>query len=201
MDYLDNKYVIISLILVLLLFINYNTNDTTKEMTGGAISSRSMIGDSLLAICDKYTINSIAEFNIKKDDKYNIFSFFDLTINNSTEIFISIYRYDFKDNLIKKYPIFIPTKKERRYKKTHVFYELKLNADDKLKFVVPSNSSIIFSQEPVIIISPSNDRDDYGKLWNSNLLKKYNFTNNKINVLQRFNNDGSLAPLEYEVKF
>jgi Na+/melibiose symporter-like transporter len=176
MDYLNNKYVIISLILLLLLFINYNTNNTTKEMTGGSVKIGSLYADeddqhvSSITIHNKEisTVSSIAEFSIISKNIYEIFTFFDITINDKNP-FIYMYRYNNIGNLITKYPIYI--EKEKRYKKTHYFSNLNLEKGDILKFVVPT-SSVIFSQEPIILILAKNGKNA-ASLLNDKTLEKY----------------------------
>ena len=212
MDYLDNKYVIITLILLLLLFINNNTNET-KEMIGGSLYLEASIVDEIkksvssitiynkdkpIKTIDTPTIYSIGEINILFSNKYDIVTFFDITISNK-EPFIYMYRYNSTGYLIQIYQMH---SKEKRYKKIHYFSKLNLEAGDILKFVVPT-SSIIYSQQPIIFIVSG--EQDTSKLLNDKKLKDYkekivSLLTGNIDVFQEFNDDGSLAKSKFNIK-
>ena len=217
MDYLDNKYVIISLILLLLLFINNNTNETTnettkettKEIIGGGVNIGVLnVNDNdhqLSAITihnkDINTVSTIAEFGIPFKNRYDILTFFDITINNNNP-FISMYRYNCMGDFVNKYLIH---SNKKRYKKIHYFSKLNLEAGDILKFVVPTSSQVTFSQAPIILITTG--EIDIKTVINDKKLVDSNYTNqiislltNKIDVFQLLDDDGIIVKTTYNEK-
>ena len=174
--------------ILLLLFINYNTDN--NEIKGGGITNTPYILEnmnkqerSILAIIDDMDIRninisnipSIAEFSILYSKKYNIFTYFDLLLNNDNNTYIHMDRYDHNNKFIKTYEIFSSKEKQYRYKVSHFITDLQLDKGNILKFVIPPTSSVIFYQAPLIIIA--SNKNDISTFFKNKKVEKYNLIN------------------------
>jgi hypothetical protein len=199
MDYL-NKYVIISLILLLLLFIN-NKTDITKDMIGGGIIATYIKKDknnnqtALMTVQDtkiRY-ITSIAEFSIPSTNKYDIFTFIDIVISSITPSII-LCRYNNVGNFIKDYPIYDKSnynKNFRFYKNIYTLQNIELNSGDILKIIVPTTATVRLNQEPIILIAISGT--------NYNEMRKYlNYKNDPNKILT---NDETTSLEKYKISY
>jgi hypothetical protein len=186
MDYLDNKYIIVCLILLLLLFFN-NKTDITKDMIGGGIIATYIKKDiknnqtALMTVQDtkiRY-ITSIAEFSIPSTNKYDIFTFIDITISSITPSII-LCRYNNVGNFIKDYPIYDKSnynKNYRFYKNIYTLQNIDLNSGDILKIIVPT-TTVRLNQEPIILIAISGT--DYNDMY-----KYLNYKNDPNKILTK----------------
>jgi hypothetical protein len=193
MEYLNNKYVIISLILLLLLFINYNTNDTIKDMIGGGVITTYEKRDinngltALMTIQDYKTrnITSIAEFSIPSTNKYDIHIFLNISIN-SINPFIILCRYNNVGNFIENYTIYKPTNtnitfKDKFYNSTRVFKNMELNSGDILKIIVPFDVKLI--EQPIMFYAIS--RTNYDEMLNYFNYKNPKLSNEEKKLLEK----------------
>jgi hypothetical protein len=186
MDYL-NKYVIISLILLLLLFINQKT-DTIKEMTGGdIIAAGAIIANQDIPDINNFgfitihnnkinTISTIAEFSVPFTSFYNIITYFNIEmITNNPSIYL--YLYGSMGDYRGKYPIYEPKKNNKSkkniytYKQRHELMKLHFQSGDILKIVVPTLSTDIkIIETPVILLATW--KTDYNNITDNIMLAK-----------------------------